>query len=504
MLGATADVMVLKPTHDDLAMLDGQWRDHPQYQGCVGHWLFHENGGATAYDISGNNNHGTLTGGATWIQGSTGPAISLAGGSYVNLGHVPLLQFTKDEAFTICTRTMVTAAALHFIFAYGLGNDVYSIMIDTGFVIVNNGIVGSYDTYTSDSRYNRIASSANAIAQNKFFHLMYVHGLGNTTANDRLYINAVPNSANVNSSVTSSIAYGASHAGRIGQNLSGDRYYTGVIEYLQVFNRAIPPEEAFVHCYDTWAPFYPTQRFWAVAIGITFDAASNSGYQSTGTSYSWSHTCTGTNRFLSVDVAMLSLAGTTVSGITYNGVALSLIGVQASVSGTVRTESWGLIAPATGSNTIVVTFTGSIVSGASAGTAVSYAGVHQTSPTEAFNGATATNVGAADATVSIVTVANNDWVHAAVGTDDTAVTANQTSRNNVTGALGSGADEDTGPKTPAGSQTMSYTNVAALATWAIAGYGIRPITASSLARITKNTRAFPLGEAIGMGWQMGR
>lgn len=215
------------------------------------------------------------------------------------------------------------------------------------------------------------------------------------------------------------------------------------------------------------------------SIALAFDAASNSGYQSTGTSYSWSHTCTGSNRFLAVDVSLLALAGTTVSGITYNGVALSLIGTQASGTGAVRVESWGLIAPATGSNTIVVTFSGSIVAGASAGCAVSYTDVHQTTPTEAFNGATATNVGAADATVTITTVTDNDWVHGAVGTDDTAITANQTSRNNVTGTLGSGADEDTGPKTPAGAQAMSYTAVAALATWAIAGYGIRPVTAAS-------------------------
>src|SRR5207237_3115836 len=114
------------------------------------------------------------------------------------------------------------------------------------------------------------------------------------------------------------------------------------------------------------------------------------------------------------------------------------------------------------------TFSGSIAAGASAGTAASYTGVHQASPTEEFTGATATNVGAADATVTMTTVANNDWVHAAIATNDTSVTANQTSRNNVTGTLGSGANEDTGPKTPPGAQTMSYTNVGALAVWAIA------------------------------------
>lgn len=208
---------------------------------------------------------------------------------------------------------------------------------------------------------------------------------------------------------------------------------------------------------------------------VAFDAASNSGYQTAQSTYSWSHTCAGSNRYLSVDVAILSVPGTTVVSVTYAGVSLYLIGARSTVSGAGRVECWGLIAPAVGTNTVVVTLSAAV---GSAGCAVSYVGVHQTDPDEGFTSAQATNVGAADATVDVTTVADNVWVHAAVATDDTSVTANQTSRNNVTGALGSGADEDTGPKTPAGTVTASFTNVGALATWAVSAYGIRPTTAA--------------------------
>lgn len=219
-------------------------------------------------------------------------------------------------------------------------------------------------------------------------------------------------------------------------------------------------------------------RIPALPVGITFDAASNSGYQAAASTYSWSHTCTGSNRYLRVGVGMLSLAQT-VSGITYAGVAMTFIGAQASVSGAARVEIWGLVACSTGANNIEVTLTGAI---ASAGVAKSYAGVHQTSPIEGLNGAQATNVGAADATVDITTVADNDWVVDVVATDDTAITvgAGQTQRNNVTGAGGSVADSDEGPKTPAGAVTMSWTNVAALATWATAGVALRPVAAANL------------------------
>lgn len=211
---------------------------------------------------------------------------------------------------------------------------------------------------------------------------------------------------------------------------------------------------------------------------IEFDAASNSSYQAAASSYSWNHTCTGNSRYLSVGISMLSLAQS-VSSITYNSVNLSLIGVKASVSGAARIELWGLAAPSAGTNSIAVTLTGAI---ASAGNASSYTGVHQTSPTEAFNSAQATNVGAADATVDVTTVADNDWCVDIVATDDTAITvgAGQTQTGNVTGAGGSGAMSYEGPKTPAGAVTMSWTNVAALATWAIGSVALRPVVASSL------------------------
>lgn len=173
---------------------------------------------------------------------------------------------------------------------------------------------------------------------------------------------------------------------------------------------------------------------------------------------------------------MLSVGGSSVSNITYNGVNLSLIKAQASVSGAVRAELWGLAAPATGSNTIVVTLSAALDS---IGGAISFTGDHQTSPTEGAASATATNVGAADATVDVTTVADNDVCVDVVATSDTAITvgAGQTSRNNVTGALGSGAMSSEGPKTPAGAVTMSWTNIDALKTWTTVAVGLRPVAA---------------------------
>ncbi len=220
----------------------------------------------------------------------------------------------------------------------------------------------------------------------------------------------------------------------------------------------------------------------SILYGVQFDSASNSGYQSPSSNYSWNHTWNGINRCLSVDITILSVPGTIVNSVTYNGANLTFIGAQSTVSGAGRVESWRILssdsgAPDIGTYSIEVTLSASV---ASAGIAVSRYGVNQTTPIEAFNSNQATNVGATDATVDITSVTNKCVIHSAIATDDTSITANQTSRNNVTGALGSGGNEDTGPITPAGLTTMSYTNVDALATWAIVGYAILPLSAGTI------------------------
>lgn len=214
---------------------------------------------------------------------------------------------------------------------------------------------------------------------------------------------------------------------------------------------------------------------------IRFESATNSGYTAAANSFSFSVPWTGLNRMLSVDVSMLG-PGVTVSSLTYGGAACTFVGGQSTVTSFGRIESWRIIqadagAPATGSNTLAGTLSGSV---AFAVNCVARTGVHQTSPVGATNSAQATNVGAADATVDVVTVAVNSWVHNALATDDASVTANQTVRNNVSGAGGSGANEDTGPIASPGTTTTSWTNVGALATWATYAYEVRPTTAASL------------------------
>lgn len=217
--------------------------------------------------------------------------------------------------------------------------------------------------------------------------------------------------------------------------------------------------------------------------GIQLDLAGNSGDQASASSYSGSATWNGSNRILCIDVSMLG-PGVTVTAMTYGGANCTFIGARSSVTSFGRIEQWRILqsdsgAPAAGANTLSVTLSGSLEFAVEW---VSYTGVHQDSPTEGFNSNQATNAGSADdATVTVTTVADNDWVHAAISANDTSITAGQTTRNNVAGTLGSGANEDNGgPKTPAGGVNMNYTGMGITTTWVIAGYALRPIAAASL------------------------
>lgn len=277
---------------------------------------------------------------------------------------------------------------------------------------------------------------------------------------------------------TTGLAINDQHAGA---GIGGQGY----VRYLAIWNRVLRPGELQAMLVNPWqALVIPQRRLWlnAVATGIAFDAAANSGDQAAASSYSGSASWSGSNRFLAVDVSMLG-AGVTVTAMTYGGAPCTKIGAQATVTSFGSVESWGIKqadvgAPPAGSNTLAVTLSGSLEFSVEW---VSYTGVEQIGPTEAFNSAQATNIGAADATVNITTVTDNDWVHAAVVASDTSITAGNTTRNNISGTLGSGGNEDNNaPKTPAGVVTMSYTGVGAAVTWAIAGYGIRPTGSDTL------------------------
>lgn len=430
----------------------------------VSYWKLDEASGNRA-DSQGSNTL-TDTNGVSSATGKIGNAASFNVASSQNLGiadNTDLSTGDIDFTFSLWVK-FTTTSQYQFI----LSKDNTTTQREYGFYFDVGVTKIAFYVFDSGGTIKQLnLTTLGTPANGTWYHLVGWHDSVNNI------VGAVANGGAADTVSYSNGVKDSTAAFRIGANEGGSFYLNGLVDEVGFWKRVLTSQER-TDLYNGGAGL-PFSSF-SGTTDIAFDAASNSGYQAAASTYSWSHTCTGSNRFLAVDVSLLS-AGSTVTGITYNGVALSFIGAQSTVTSFGRVECWGLVAPASGTNTIAVTLSGSI---ASAGTAVSYTGVNQSLPTEAFNSAQATNVGAADATVTVTTVADNDWVHAAIATSDAAITAGQTSRNNVTGAGGSAADEDTGPVTPAGGQAMTYTGVGALATWAIGGYGIRPTSASGL------------------------
>ena len=89
-------------------------------------------------------------------------------------------------------------------------------------------------------------------------------------------------------------------------------------------------------------------------MAIAFDAASQDR-AAAASSLTFSHTISGNNTLLVVSAS--SSENTSPSGVTFNGVAMTLIDSQANSSSQVTTL-WYLIAPADGAHDIVITSIG--------------------------------------------------------------------------------------------------------------------------------------------------
>jgi hypothetical protein len=204
----------------------------------------------------------------------------------------------------------------------------------------------------------------------------------------------------------------------------------------------------------------------------TYDAVSSSSVVG-GTSATWSHTCTGSNRVLVVSVAILGDSSVTVSGVTYNGVAMtSRYQGDLSTSGVYAKNSvWTLVAPATGANNIVATYSGTNTGYAGCG-AVSFTGVNQTTPIRTVYSA---GPGGTTATLTATDSVSGDIVIAGVSAYDggTTLAADQTSRVLTDPVSGTSYAFAMQTKVASGASTvMSWTGAANY--WTEWAFALRP------------------------------
>lgn len=195
-------------------------------------------------------------------------------------------------------------------------------------------------------------------------------------------------------------------------------------------------------------------------MAIAFDAVSNSTASST--TLTMAHTTSGSNRLLVVacDSNESSTSSTIISGVTYNGVSMNLLGSVADSFG-YYTYFFYLVAPATGANNIVVTRSSS---GGIMATGMSYTDVNQSSPF----GATVTNTGGgATMSATLTTLYANSWLVSS-GERHRSLTAGANTTLRTTEGVGSLSAWDTnGSQGATGSKTMTANQEGSATNWAI-------------------------------------
>lgn len=178
-------------------------------------------------------------------------------------------------------------------------------------------------------------------------------------------------------------------------------------------------------------------------MAIAFDSATNASFGgSAGTSKTFSHTCSGSDRYLFVNTHTDS---NVVTGVTYNGVAMTLLQGQAT---DYYNTVWGLVAPATGTNNVVISCSSSVNI---IPNAVSYTGVAQSTPTikNTFSTTGSTLTG------TLTTTVDNSWLmmfvrYTLAGTCTPSAGSTERVEDSVYGFY----TYDSGPNTPAGSSTV--------------------------------------------------
>lgn len=145
-------------------------------------------------------------------------------------------------------------------------------------------------------------------------------------------------------------------------------------------------------------------------MAIALDATA-SNFTGAGTSITVSHTCSGSDRILLVGVITNDTTDK-ITGVTYNGVAMTRLSSQGSAGLNFLGYIYYLIAPDTGTHNIVVSRSDSGVVGGMSG---SYTGVSQSGfPDSQATGSDATG----NFTASTTVVASNSWMFVNYRTND--------------------------------------------------------------------------------------
>ncbi len=199
----------------------------------VGWWAFDEGQGTVANDGSGNNNHGTVNGGALWVTGQLGSALQFNGSNaYVGAPHIPL----NSQSFTIAMWiNPVLYTAQQIIFGQ---HESGSQNLSMHFRLGGPGGTGPAPGAVRMGFYsNDLNTAADVVKDNTWYHLTFWYDFA--AQNRKIYVNGVETAQGA-----ASPYLGASGETNIGRWHSGNaQWFQGIIDDVQIYHRALSDPE---------------------------------------------------------------------------------------------------------------------------------------------------------------------------------------------------------------------------------------------------------------------
>lgn len=204
----------------------------------------------------------------------------------------------------------------------------------------------------------------------------------------------------------------------------------------------------------------------AIAVDVTSTLDTNAS-----SNPSWSHTCTGSDLLLVVLIPRYRTGGSTITAVSYNGVALTQAAASANDGQDDQVDIWYLKNPATGAHTVALTCSG--ITGRIGAT--SFTGVDQTTPV----GTGVTNTGNSTTPTVDASSTTGEVVVGAMASDASVAGLPSGGAGQTPVDWASTADfEATASSHEAGSTTTTHSYTINSREWAIAALPIKPTGSS--------------------------
>ncbi|MFZ5985502.1 MAG: LamG domain-containing protein [Bacillota bacterium] len=214
-------------------------RKNPLTRGLVGCWSFFEGGGTTVRDISGNGNTGTLLpagSGPTWTTGKFGNALSFDGtDDYVEFSDNSATDFGATDSFTflLWVKTNQTPSWEARFITFRVGGS--QPLIDIG--VNSNGTFGLQRARSSSGSGDEVGlATTNSYNNGQWHHFAVVRDV--SADKFRLYVDANLDGEKIDSTT----GHFDTATKRLGYYYDG-QYYNGLIDGVQIYNRALTSAE---------------------------------------------------------------------------------------------------------------------------------------------------------------------------------------------------------------------------------------------------------------------